>query len=79
MEEESIGPPVCPVCGANQAPNSHFRYFIRRVFNDYADAENIRTECRSSKDMKAAFMEYNREDTEVRKQCKIISMDVKAL
>ena len=78
-EDENIGPPVRPVCGANQAPNSRFSHFLSRIVNDYADAENIQTECRSSEQMKAAFTEYNKENPEVKKKCKVISMDVKAL
>ena len=40
---------------------------------------NIETECRSSEEMKAAFTKYNNTDPETKKQCRIISMDVKAL
>ena len=79
-EDENVGPPVRPVCGANQAPNSRLSHFLSRIVNDYADSENIATECRSSEEMKAAFTEYNNTtDPEVKKRCQVISMDVKAL
>ena len=75
---KSKGPPVRPVCGANQAPNSRLSHFLSRIVNDFADAASIHTECRSSEEMRAAFEEYNDGDPEVRKQCAVISMDVKA-
>ena len=62
------GPPVRPVCGANQAPNSRLSNFLSRIVNDYADKENIETECRSSEEMKAAFEEYNELDEATKKQ-----------
>ena len=73
------GPPVRPVCGANQAPNSRLSNFLSRIINDYADNANFKTECRSSEEMRAAFEEYNKMDQEVKERCCIISMDVKAL
>ena len=73
------GPPVRPVCGANQAPNSRLSGFLSRIVNDYADKENIGTECRSGEEMKAAFEKYNETDGDVKTQCAIISMDVRAL
>ena len=73
------GPPVRPVCGANQAPNSRFSNFLSRIVNDYADKANFKTECRSGEEMKAAFEEYNKMNKDVREQCCIISMDVRAL
>ena len=76
---ESEGPPVRPVCGANQAPNSRLSHFLSRIITDFADAANIHTECRSSEEMRAAFEEYNNDDPEIRKECAVISMDVKAL
>ena len=78
-DDMTKGPPVRPVCGANQAPNSRLSNFLSRIINEYADSANIRTECRSSEEMKAAFEEYNEIDAEVRKECCVISMDVKAL
>ena len=79
-ESEFVGPPVRPVCGANEAPNSRLSHFLSRIVNDYADAANIATECRSSEEMKAAFTEFNGQTSqEVKKQCQVISMDVKAL
>ena len=79
-EDEVVGPPVRPVCGANQAPNSRLSHFLSRIINDYADAENFETECRSSEEMKAAFTRYNdTTDPILKKQCQVISMDVKAL
>ena len=64
--------------GANKAPNCRFGHFLSRIVVDYADAENIETECRSS--MKATFAEYNRKtDRGIKKKCNVINMDVKAL
>ena len=68
-----------PVCGASDAPNSRLSHFLSRIINDYANIDEIETECRSGEEMKAAFERYNEESEEIRKTCKIISMDVKAL
>ena len=79
-QDERKGPPVRPVCGANESPNSRLSCFLSRVVNDYADSLNIKTECRSSEEMRAAFERYNNEEEEdVKRQCQILSMDVKAL
>ena len=73
------GPPVRPVCGANQAPNSRLSNFVSRIINDFADEAEMETECRSSEEMRAAFERYNDEDPEKKKKCTVMSMDVKAL
>ena len=79
-ENEIEGPPVRPVCGANEAPNSRLSHFLSRVLNDYCNVAEIETECRSGEEMKAAFEKYNKEEgVESKKKCKVISMDVKAL
>ena len=78
-EDAVKGPPVRPVCGANQAPNSKLGNFLSRVVNDFADAAGITTECRSSEEMRAAFEKYNNGDPRVKENCAVISMDVKAL
>ena len=78
-EDPNKGPPVRPVCGANQAPNSRLSNFLSRIVNDFADAAEIETECRSSEEMRAAFESYNDGDQEEKKKCKVMSMDVKAL
>ena len=78
-EDLEKGPPVRPVCGANQAPNSRLSNFISRIINDFADAAEIGTECRSSEEMRAAFERYNDGEPEEKKKCAIMSMDVKAL
>ena len=36
-EDEVSGPPVRPVCGANQASNTTLSHFLSKVVNDYAD------------------------------------------
>ena len=77
--DEIKGPPVRPVCGANEAPNSRLSHFLSQIINDYADFQNIKTECKSSEHMKAAFEEFNKLDNTKKQQCCIISMDVKAL
>ena len=54
-EDVVKGPPVRPVCRANQAPNSKLGNFLSRKVNDYADAAQIETEYRSSEEMRATF------------------------
>ena len=76
---EREGPPVRPVCGASEAPNSRLSHFLSRVINDYCNVAKIETECRSGEEMKAAFERFNGEEEDARMNCKIISMDVKAL
>ena len=78
-EDEIKGPPVRPVCGANEAPNSRLGNFLSRIVNDFADAAEIATECRSSEEMRAAFEAYNDSEPSVKRECAVISMDVKAL
>ena len=53
--------------------------FLSRIINDYADCEDNTSACKSSEEMKAALEVFNSLDEEIRKQCKIVSMDVKAL
>ena len=43
-EDPVKGPPVRPVCGANQAPNCRLSNFLSRIINDFADAAEIETE-----------------------------------
>ena len=78
-DDKVKGPPVRPVCGASEAPNSKLSHFLSRVVNDYADSMGIETECRSSEEMRAAFEEFNEREESERKECGVISMDVKAL
>ena len=79
-KNEIEGPPVRPVCGAKEAPNSRLSHFLSRIVNDYADNADIGTECRSSEEMRASFEAFNEETSEeVKLESKILSMDVKAL
>ena len=78
-EDDQEGPPVRPVCGANDAPNSRLSHILSRIVNDYCEEAAIETECKSSEEMRAAFEEFNKIDEEQRKACRILSMDVKAL
>ena len=78
-EDKNAGPPVRPVCGASESPNSRLSNFLSRIINDFADKVGIETECRSSEQMKATFEEFNAGDQETKNRCQIISMDVKAL
>ena len=78
-EDKVVGPPVRPVCGASESPNSKLSTFLSRIINDYAESVGIETECRSSEEMKAAFEKFNQRETSERKDCRVISMDVKAL
>ena len=78
--DKKVGPPVRPVCGANESPNSKLSCFLSRVVNDFADSMGIATECRSSEEMRAAFEKYNNETGEdKKKKSAVLSMDVKAL
>ena len=62
-------------CGQEvSAPNSRLGHI-----NNYADCAESKTECRSSEEMRAAFEAFNNLDKDVRIQCRIVSMDVKAL
>ena len=78
-EQEKFGPPLRPVAGADQAPNSRLSHFLSRTVNDYSDCENSRTKCRSCEEMRAALETFNKYNIETRTKCRIISMDVKAL
>ena len=77
--DKEVGPPVRPVCGASDSPNSRLSNFLSRIINDFADRIDIQTECRSSEEMKAAFEQYNTEEGNTKRRCQVISMDVKAL
>ena len=52
-------PPVRPVCGASNAPNSRLGHFLSRIVNNFADCAENSTECRSSEEMRAAFTDFN--------------------
>ena len=79
-QDKTVGPPVRPVCGANESPNSRLSGFLSRIINDFADSMDIATECRSSEEMRAAFERYNNEEEEeIKRNSAILSMDVKAL
>ena len=78
--DKKVGPPVRPVCGANESPNSKLSCFLSRIVNDFADSMGIATECHSSEEMRAAFEKYNNEAGEdTKRKSTVISMDVKAL
>ena len=72
-------PPVRPVCGASNAPNSRLGHFLSRIINNFADCVENNTECRSSEEMRAAFDIFNNEEKQTKLRCVILSMDVKAL
>ena len=72
-------PPVRPVCGANSAPNSRLGHFLSRMVNNFADCAERSTECRSSEEMRAAFLQFNKLNKQTKLRCKILSMDVKSL
>jgi hypothetical protein len=77
--QEESGPPVRPICSADNSPNSRFGHFLSKMINNYADSAENKTECRSSEEMRAAFEAFNNLDKETRTRCRIVSMDVKAL
>ena len=58
--QKGRGPPVRPVCGASNAPNSRLGHFLSRIINNFADCFENRTECRSSEEMRAAFSSFNK-------------------
>ena len=72
-------PPVRPVCGASNAPNSRLGHFLSRIVNHFTDCTENSTECRSSEDMRAAFSTFNKLSKSTKLKCQILSMDVKAL
>ena len=49
------------------------------MLNDFSDCAESDTGCRSNEDLKASFEDFNKLNKDVRKKCRIISMDVKAL
>ena len=55
-------PPVRPVCGASNAPNSRLGHFLSRIVNHFTDCTENSTECKSSEDMRAAFSTFNKID-----------------
>ena len=77
--QESSGPDLRPVAGADQAPNSRLSHFLSKIVNNYADCEENTAECNSSEEMRAAIEAFNQLDQETRTKCRIISMDVKSL
>ena len=77
--QEESGPPLRALAGARQSPNSRLGHFLSNIVNDYVDCAGVKSECRSSEEMRAAFQEFNRLDSTTRMKCKTISMDVKAL
>ena len=72
-------PPVRPVCGASNSPNSRLGHFLSSMINHFTDCAANNTECRSSKEMRAAFTDFNIKSKESKLKCQILSMDVKAL
>ena len=76
---EKYGPKVRGVCGAKEAPNSKLSHFLSMMINHYADSAEHENEFMSSEEMRAAFQEFNELSAEMRQNCRIISMDVKAL
>ena len=72
-------PPLYGLRGASNAPNSRLGHFLSRMINHFADCAEESTECKSSEEMKAAFMNFNKMNRESRQKCQILSMDVKAL
>ena len=76
---EQYGPAVRPICGANEAPNSKFSHFLSMLINNYGDCAEHKSECKSSEEMRAAFEEFNNLSEEIKTNCQLISMDVKAL
>ena len=74
--QEGRGPPVRPVCGMSNAPNSRLGHFLSRIINNFADCFENRTECRSSEEMRAAFSSFNKMEKQIRHKYLILSMDV---
>ena len=74
--EEASGPSVRPVCAANVAPNARMSHFLSKILNDYSDAVESHSECRSSEEMRAAFESFNENtDPETKKNSTLLSMD----
>ena len=77
---ETSGPPLRPICYANEAPNFRISHFLSKILNDYTDAVEDHREVRSSEEMRASFERYNSgTDPEAKKHCVVLSMDAKDL
>ena len=78
--QEDKGPPGRPVCAASSAPNSRFGHFVSMILTNYLDNDTDHHEVMSSEEMRAGLEEYNvKTPDEIKKNCVIFSMDVKAL
>ena len=78
--QESIGPPVRPVCGAKTAPNSRVSGFLCRIINDVCEGIAQKHEVRSSEEMRHEMEKFNETtDEEMRKKSMIFSFDVVSL
>ena len=78
--QETAGPPVRPICYANESPNFRISHFLSKIITNYTDAVDNHGEVRSSEELRAAFEKYNREtDPEAKKRCRLICMDVEKL
>ena len=77
---EVAGPPVRPICYANESPNFRISHFLSKIINDFCDAVDDHHEARSSEEMRASWQRYNLETpADVKKRCHVLSMDVVAL
>ena len=76
--QEHVGPPIRPLCGASEAPNSRFSHFLSKMIYDYVDSIENLSECKSSEEMRAALEGFNKYSQEIREKCVLLSMDVKA-
>ena len=67
--QETAGPPVRPICYANEAPNFRISNFLSKIINDYTDAVDDHHEVRSSEEISSLFDSYNSDtDPEVKKR-----------
>ena len=80
IEEEKLGPPTRPVCGATKSPNGALSNILSEVLERLSDCEDMKigTECRSTEEMIAEFNRINGDVNEEGEKV-IFSTDVKAL
>ena len=78
--QESVGPPVRPVCAAKEGPNVRLSSFLTRILNDFADAVDQSHECKSSEEMRVSFEKYNiNTSDDIRIRCVLLSMDLSSI
>ena len=77
--EEGEEPPVRPVCGANCGPGSRISNILAQLIDPFNEAISGESQVQSTEDLQAKIEAFNREDSAMRADTEVFSMDVKAL